>query len=846
MVPSESVGPVPGPAREGTPRYLRRRLAAWYGGSLSLMLLLFVAATLTFTYRTEIGLWEEHQQHIADAAAAKIAAVTDRADHVLRFVGLPGRDVLKAAPRIVDDLLDQDPDLLEIVRVDAHGAVNAAVYRDLAILADGANLAAAEWFRQAQAGIHYLGTPEYPAGGRPYVISAQRTLDGDVVAVRLDLGAVDAAVAGTRFGEQGRTYLIDGSGRMISDGALVTARSTQAPAGLPQLAAILAAPGYRWHDQTRTRDGIRVLSGSSGVPGTTWIAVTELPVAEALGTSWQILLIMVPAALLVGAVIILMTMGVIRRLIFRPLDQLRLGAQRLGSGESDFRLGFRREDEIGQVASAFDRMADQLAERGQALTGQNVTLAGEVEERKRVETELQRANDSLEARVSARTIELLETNSRLEFELAERRRAEERSTAFVRLGQQLNSTSSAEEAARIIVQVADELLGWDACYLDLYLSDEQLFLPVLEIDIIDGRRTELPVVREAKLPTAIMQQALLAGGRLFFADDPDGFVENAPRFGDVTRATTSIIAVPIRHGVRTIGVLSIQSYVDHAYTSAALETLQGLADHCGGALERMSAEKVLQEYTAQLEKTNRELQEFDFVASHDLQEPLRKVQTFGDLLQEKYATVLDEPGQDYIQRMQNAAARMQVLIEGLLTYSRVTTKAQPFARVDLDEVAREVLGDLETHIAQVGGQIEIDPLGAIDADALQMRQLMQNLIGNSLKFHREGVPPVVHVWAERQASASTGDGHRGGEPVAETQCLIMVEDNGIGFEEKYTERIFQVFQRLHGRSVYAGAGIGLAVCRKIAERHGGSITARSAPGQGSTFVVSLPASHNLV
>jgi light-regulated signal transduction histidine kinase (bacteriophytochrome) len=239
--------------------------------------------------------------------------------------------------------------------------------------------------------------------------------------------------------------------------------------------------------------------------------------------------------------------------------------------------------------------------------------------------------------------------------------------------------------------------------------------------------------------------------------------------------------------------------------------------------------EALRQLNAELQRSNQELQDFAYVASHDLQEPLRKIQAFGNLLEEEYGSVLSE-GKTYLDRMRNAASRMQVLINDLLIFSRVTTKALPFSEVDLNVIAREVVIDLEALLQATRGTVEIDTLPIIEADPLQMRQLLQNLIGNALKFHRPGVPPCVSVAAELQVNPEA----------SEEQCVIAVRDNGIGFDEKYLDRIFTVFQRLHSRGEYEGTGIGLAVVRKIVERHGGSITARSAVGEGSTFLVTLP------
>jgi light-regulated signal transduction histidine kinase (bacteriophytochrome) len=228
---------------------------------------------------------------------------------------------------------------------------------------------------------------------------------------------------------------------------------------------------------------------------------------------------------------------------------------------------------------------------------------------------------------------------------------------------------------------------------------------------------------------------------------------------------------------------------------------------------------------AKLEQSNQALQDFASIASHDLQEPLRKVSAFGNMLKQKCGGSLEDDGRDYLERILNANQRMQSLLTGLLDYSRVTTKVEPFKEVDLSDLISEVLSDLEVRIVRTGGEIHVGDLPVISADPTQMRQLFQNLIGNALKFHKPGEKPMVQV----RSVSKTDSG-----------CQIVVEDSGIGFDEQYRKRIFAPFQRLHGRSEYEGTGMGLAICKKIVERHGGSITARSKPGQGSTFVITLP------
>ncbi len=246
---------------------------------------------------------------------------------------------------------------------------------------------------------------------------------------------------------------------------------------------------------------------------------------------------------------------------------------------------------------------------------------------------------------------------------------------------------------------------------------------------------------------------------------------------------------------------------------------------------------MLKARTEELTRSNTELEQFAYISSHDLQEPLRKIQAFGDMLTNQFRDVLGDEGRDYLQRMQGAAKRMQVLINELLNYSRIMTKAQPFVPVNLSDVAQLVLTDLETRIQETAGRVELEPLPTLEADPTQMRQLLQNLIGNALKYHRKTETPVVKVQSqllEPEARAFPLQG----PPIQ--FCQITIEDNGIGFEQKYVDRIFAPFERLHGRSEYEGTGMGLAICRKICERHGGTITARSIPDHGSTFVVTIP------
>lgn len=256
-------------------------------------------------------------------------------------------------------------------------------------------------------------------------------------------------------------------------------------------------------------------------------------------------------------------------------------------------------------------------------------------------------------------------------------------------------------------------------------------------------------------------------------------------------------------------------------------------------LEQRVAERTgaLQVLNQQLARSNQYLEQFAYVASHDLQEPLRKIQSFSKLVVSKYAAILDDEGQDMVQRMDNAAERMNSLIKDLLDYSRLVTQVAPFRPVPLQQLVEGVLDDLETVISETKALVVIDVLPTLPGDAAQLRQLFQNLLTNALKFRKPNQPPLVQIMAR-----NVPDNER---PVMLTGMemrplfAITITDNGIGFDEDQAQRIFGLFQRLHGRSQYAGTGIGLAVVQKVVDNHGGTITVQGHPGEGAAFTAYL-------
>lgn len=278
---------------------------------------------------------------------------------------------------------------------------------------------------------------------------------------------------------------------------------------------------------------------------------------------------------------------------------------------------------------------------------------------------------------------------------------------------------------------------------------------------------------------------------------------------------------------KVIGELESEEGCNIAWTFQAMPNQDIINGYGFDITDRLESQKKLRESNEKLLKSNKELEHFASIASHDLKEPLRKIRSYGSMLElemEDTHQTDREASIKYLSRITSSAARMEVLIDGLLAYSRISTQKKEFQSVNLNDVLNGVISDLEMLIKETQARIDVGPLSTIQADGLQMRQVFQNLMTNSLKFHRADVPPVIKIT----------------ETSTYKERVITVADNGIGFDEKYADKIFEVFQRLHGKTEYEGTGIGLSVCKKIMERHDGYVTVDSALNEGAAFHLHLP------
>jgi signal transduction histidine kinase len=483
--------------------------------------------------------------------------------------------------------------------------------------------------------------------------------------------------------------------------------------------------------------------------------------------------------------------------VSKPILHLAETAKKV-SDENDYTLRAikKSDDELGFCIDQFNEMLDQIRKRDVALS---------------------KTKGELNERVKERTRDL-------EMEINVRKRTE---SAIIGQNLVLEKLARGESLKEI---------------LDMITTNVERLLPATKCGILllDSSGTRLFYVSAPGLPSSFTEKingftigpnagtcgAAISTAKLTVSED----IETDPLWVEskdlaLSHGLRACWSSPIKGAEGAIlGTFALFYGVPKRPTATEIKLIQSTAYLAGIAIENKTTNEKLKSYAANLERSNQSLQDFASIASHDLQEPLRKIITFGDRLRSKLSDV-DEQGIDYMERMQKAAQRMQGFIDDLLLYSRVSSKSKALESVDFREMISQVIEDLDIRISQTRGAVVVEDLPVLQADLFQMRQLFQNLIGNALKYHRDQVPPniVVH-------SSSKNNGF----------WEIIVEDNGIGFDEKYKERIFKPFERLHGRSAFEGSGMGLAICKKIVDLHGGDIAVESIPEKGTTFKITLP------
>jgi PAS domain S-box-containing protein len=400
--------------------------------------------------------------------------------------------------------------------------------------------------------------------------------------------------------------------------------------------------------------------------------------------------------------------------------------------------------------------------------------------------------------------------------------------ALYELSKMLGGTLDPVEISRITFRQLKKVIPTDSFYIDLYNDIRQEVRWLYLVDIIEGKQIELkppedplPLSQQAASWNVITKKKPLLELRKEIPDKP-----RSMPFGDVNRASASLMHVPMFSKDRIIGIMSVQSYEKNAYSRDQLTLLESIASVAAIAIEKASLYQETVEKSTEIEARNKELDDFTYVVSHDLKEPLISVEGYAKIIRQEYSASFDEPGKEYIRSIVDSCAHMKRLIEDLLQLSRVSKLAETRTPIDLYSLIQGILEEMQYTLSERHAVIEIQPtLPKVIGVDQHLRIVFRNLLSNGVKFCDKAVPRITISWVPRGQLAE-----------------IVVSDNGIGIEEEYFERIFMIFQRLHNKEEYEGTGAGLTIVRKIIEGLGGQIWVTSKKGEGTTFHFTLPTS----
>jgi signal transduction histidine kinase len=526
--------------------------------------------------------------------------------------------------------------------------------------------------------------------------------------------------------------------------------------------------------------GEEVIAAWRYIPSLDWGMVAKIDTREAFAdvTNLRYVVIIILFIVFILCSVIAFSMA---RSISAPIKTLSNGAKIIGSGNLDYKIESERKDEIGQLSRTFDKMTQDLKK----ITASRDELNREITERKRAESVMQ-AQLRILAASNART---LSTDEVLRLVLDEIEGQTNSKIGFYHFVEADNETISLQNWSTNTLRNMCTAEGKGSHY------------PISKAGVwTDCVREQRPVIHNAyaSLPH---RKGLPAG--------------HAPVIREMV--------VPILRDGRIVAIIGVGNKPSgYDETDIAIASLLG--DISWEIVERKQAEKHSHALMGELKRSNADLEQFAYVASHDLQEPLRVVAGFVGLLDKRYREKLDDNAREFIEYAVDGVKRMQILIKDLLAYSQVGTKGKTFEPTNCSVALEQAIYNLHKAIEESGAELTYDLLPTVSGDSSQLTRLFQNLIGNAIKYRGKD-KPEIHISAQKK-----GD-----------EWVVSVRDNGIGIGSQYFEKIFDVFRRLHTKKEYDGTGIGLAVCKKIVERHGGKIWVESAPGKGSTFYFTVPA-----
>ena len=790
--------------------------------TLSVIFLIMVTAVgigvSFFVTNSEKSAWHDRQLEATYGAARTIEAFLRHHFLAMESLGLLEPAYLVGHNELLSEVIEQNPALQEILVVDVAGAMVAHANSDQSLMAISATIPQSAWFQRASAGEVYMGDVELSSNNDPYLILATPTESGNIVAARVNMGILREVVSSVRFGETGIVFIIDRDSNVIahtdSSLALGNLRLGVSPDHIEDATTPLYSMSderkgiTHWHSTYPNFDGTSVASLIMALPGTNWYVVAEVNSSETTAVSRMALQVLGGSILLFAAIVVLFTVRVLDRQLFQPIALLRKGAQRIGAGGLDHRIAAVRDNEIGQVARAFNEMAGHLHARQKQLVAQTAALNEEVQQRRNAQDALQRARVELEAKVAARTQELSATNEQLQEELKHHRQSQEALAKMEARLRHLLLTSPA------IIFSLDISSGLVVNYISNNIEDATGYTP-----------------------------------EQYYANP--GFSAACIHADDVKRVYDSLAELQEKGRVSYDYRFKVSSGVYkwfHDDTVAVYDEDGKVREIVGSVIDIDERKRLEEEQAAardQALEASRLKSEFLATVSHEIRTPLNGVIGMADLL---LSTPLNLEQLEYVNTMAYSADSLLVVINDVLDLSKVEAGKLTLLETEFSPayVAQSVVDLLLPRAREKGITLGVVlaadlPKGARGYEA-RLRQVLLNLVGNAVKFTEQGGVTVnVALVDAAAARVAPAEGRANLDKDSFAVCFT-VSDTGIGLDEANYGKLFQPFSQVDSSLArkYGGAGLGLAISKRLVELMGGEIGVESEVGKGSDFWFTVP------
>ncbi len=849
---------------------LRWRLLTLLGGMLLITLLVIGTAVFSFILENEQHTWQGRQEEAARYAAETVAAFIQRTQNSLILVSLLERDVLETRPQIMGDLLQQSPALLEIIRLDTEGEVFAGAYQDAPLLANLFTIPQSRWFTESKAGRLYLSSVQISSASQPYLIISVPASDGGVVAARLRMNVLWEVVADLYFGETGQAYVVNREGQIVAHTNPKVALAKTTLQERPEMIGFLQAPNQKWSGSYINFEGTQVVGVTSPVAETPWVVITEIAEAEAFATSRTALLMLGGGMALFGLVVMLVTSRFLGRLILRPMERLRAGAVRIGHGDLHHQIDLVRQDEVGQVAEAFNEMVNRLRDREIQIAERTQALK-ESEERFRqvissisdhiymteITADGRRINHYLSPNVETLTGYPQEKFiADWNFWPSTVIHPEDREAAAAQVARFAEGQNN-EVEYRLVK--ADGQIIWvrDSGRVKRDAERQSLIVYGVVGDISERKRAE----KKLQQQRAFLQQVIDINPHFIFAKDREGrFTLANQAFAKAYNTTVELLTGKTDAAFNLNRELVEKYHQDDLTVLDSLEELfipeeqvirdgqifwrqtikrpiiseNGVATQVLGVITDITdlkrSEAALALARDQALEASRFKTQLLANVSHDLRTPLGGILGYTEMLQEGVYGQLNNEQREATKEIIDSTGQLLTFINNLLDQARIEagkvaitlTSFAPTALVDdvhsmLGVVARAKGLELTSDIAP-----DIPP--TLSGDPHWLRQILINLVSNAIKFTEEG---RVHIYIYY---------------LDKTHWAIAVSDTGPGISPDAQTYIFEPFRQVDGTATrgHTGSGLGLSIVKQLTVLMGGDIKVTSELGHGSTFTIRLP------